>query len=275
MKISLIFLSLFFCQILDAQTDTTKSKQQASSGLASEARDPTGSILAFTIRFDDVFADHGGVEVKKYNLILQPIIPFKTWKLPHIMRITMPFIGSNSIFSAPNPDSVGNGIGDLVIVDVMLGKLKNGRWGLGPVVGVPTASPKSLGSGNWLLGPAAVIIAKSGKFQYGGLAQGFFSVSHPSDRKKVNVIALQPFFSYSLPKNWGIGLSEVSFNYDLELNTWVVLPIGVNVDKLVKIGKQPFRLFVQVESNLSDYVPSARWTFRLGITPLFVLSKNK
>lgn len=255
----------------------------ASADLAAEARDPTASLLALQLRYDLV-ADFHEIEGDTMGtFILQPVLPFKTGPVRHVTRLTVPLITHTPNLSSVAEDIFPGlpsseiraegaaGLGDIVLLDVLIFDAPGGRLGAGLVTSLPTATDADLGSQKWTLGPAAVWMGKSGPVQYGGLVQGFFSIAGAADRDAINRIALQPFLSYALPHDWSIGVSEMSFVYDIELSRWTNLPVGLNVDKLIHIGALPVRIAVQAEYNIQNDAIAAAWTTRLIVTPLFPL----
>jgi hypothetical protein len=253
----------------------------ADEDLAAQARDPTAAITAFQIRYDWTASFHNLPNQDLGTVVVQPIIPFKIGAQRHIARITVPYItNAPDISSAggaidqnpipPNyiPTSNVRGLGDSTILDVLLFDRDWGRLGVGGVLSVPTATNSALGTGKWSLGPALVGIGRSGKWQYGVLGMGLFSVAGPSDRQNVSAVTLQPFASYDLGNNWSVGMSEVSYTYNFRQSRWADVPIGGRIEKLVQLGKVPVRIFVDAEYNLRNDDIAPRWTFRLAFIPL-------
>jgi hypothetical protein len=253
---------------------------QQGEDLAAQARDPTASITAFQIRYDFTSSFHNAPG-DTGAIVLQPIIPFKIGDQRHIARITLPYITHGEDFGRlindieqnpvpPNFIPVKNqsGLGDTAVLDLLLFDTSWGRWGIGPVASLPTASKDSLGTGKWSLGPAAVALTRSGNWQYGALVTGLFSVAGDKDRKDVNAVTLQPFASYGLSDGWSVGVSELSYTYNFQQRKWASVPIGGRVEKLVKIGNLSARVFVDAEYNLRDNDIAPEWTFRFAFVPL-------
>ena len=253
----------------------------AQEDLAAQARDPTASITAFQIRYDWTSRIHNAPGEEKGSVVLQPIIPFKLGEQRHIARITLPYVTDSpdlARFTAPVdqnplppnylPTAKKSGLGDTTLLDLLLFDQPWGRFGVGGVVSVPTANDRALGTGKWSLGPAAVGIAKQGKWQYGLLGTGLFSVAGKGDRSSVSALSLQPFASYDLGGGWSAGLSEVNYTYNLRQSRWVDVPVGGRIEKLVRFGSQPVRVFLDVEYNLRNDDIAPKWTFRLAFIPL-------
>jgi hypothetical protein len=252
--------------------------------MASQAADPTASILSFQMQYrmeasyHNIDSDSGG------TFTLRPVIPYKLFDQPHISRITVPFpthgpdldaLEGADIAELPPgervPTSNQGGIGDTVWLDVFIFPFSLGRWGVGPVVVFPTASDEALGSEKWQAGPATVVIANKDNLQYGFLQQWFLSFAGEDNRKDINLLALQPFTNYNLGEGWGVGNSDMSFNYDFEGGRWSSLPLGLRVSKLVDFGSRPMRTYIDVEYNFADDAIAPEWTVVFQVAPLFTL----
>jgi hypothetical protein len=117
-------------------------------------------------------------------------------------------------------------------------------YGLGPMLGIPTAAQDTLGTDQWSGGLAAVFFdARSSLMQWGSLVtwQGKFA---GSDRAPdVNLLAVQPFGFLQL----GNGLCARStgiWAFDLERGDYSV-PIGLGLGKVVKAGNTVFNVFLE------------------------------
>jgi len=198
------FLLLFFL----AQMSFAQERKQED--LAAQARDPTASLTAFQIRYDYTASFYGVSDADQGTIVLQPIIPFKLGELRNIARITVPYVTNAPDFGAlsdidqdpvpPNyvPTKDKSGLGDIALLDAVIFDASWGRWGIGPVLSVPTASDDALGTGKWSLGPAAVGITRVDKLMLGLLGMGLFSVTGDSHRQDVSAMTFQPFANYGL-----------------------------------------------------------------------------
>ena len=249
--------------------------------LAAQARDPTAPITAFQIRYDWTASFHNAPDNDMGSIVLQPIIPFKLGEQRHIARITATYVThapdlaglGQSIDQNPVPPNYiptfkKGGLTDTALLDVLIFDQPWGRLGVGGLMSVPTATDQALGTEKWSIGPAVVGITKSGKWQYGLLGTGLFSVAGKSDRSSVSALTLQPFASYDLGGGWSAGLSEVSYTYNLRQGRWADVPVGGRIEKLIRIGNQPTRVFVDVEYNLRNDDIAPKWTLRLAFVPL-------
>ena len=96
-----------------------------------------------------------------------PVLPGETIKLPQVFRLSVP------VSTRPDP-SGGNstGVGDINIFDIfLLGKFAGTEIGVGPLLTMPTASNRHLGTGKWQ-GGAAVVAMHPDKWGMCGLSCG-------------------------------------------------------------------------------------------------------
>ena len=249
--------------------------------LAAAARDPTKPMTALAIRYDITPSFYNLENADMQQLTIQPIIPWKLGNYQHIARITIPYVTDGPDWGLIAEDPAGGippnyvptanqeGLGDISLVDLVVLKTSWGRQGFGGALVIPTASDPALGSEKWSLGPAYVAITKIDEFQGGVLTQWLFSVAGESDRDDVNSLVLQPFGGFGLDGGWSVNASEMVFNYNIETSKWASLPLGVRVEKLIKVGKLPVRLFVDVEHNFADSGVAPENTVRFAFVPLF------
>ena len=262
--------------------------------LAAEARDPTASVLSMQIQYWLTTDFHGMTGADQGTVVLRPVIPYEFMGQKHLSRITFPVIthgpdveyladqigadaddltnGGTAPYYVPTKDK--GGLADTTWLDLFLFPFSAGRWGLGPVLVIPTATDPALGSEKWQLGPAGVIIAKAGNLQYGFLSQWFLSVAGESDRDDINNLAMQPFASYGIGKSaWSIGTSDMNCAYDFENGRWSSLALGARLEKLMVFGKTNTRVFGEVEYNFADDKIGPEWTWRFNIAPLIPMGK--
>lgn len=264
--------------------DTEEPEQQEEPvDLAAQARDPTAPVTAFAIRYDFITDFHNLPGANQQQLVLQPIIPWKWGNTTHISRVTLPYIvsapdGSPVVPVIPDPGyppppgyvptADVTGLADTSLVDLMVSGTSWGRQGFGAGLVIPTASDPALGTEKWSIGPAYVAMTSVGGLQLGALGQWLVSFAGKSDRNDVNTLTIQPFASYGLKNNWSIASSFMAFNYDIENSRWTSLPVGLRVEKLVKLGPWNARVFVEYEYNFADDVVAPKNIIRFAIVPL-------
>lgn len=227
----------------------------ADQSLEQAASDPTASLMNVQIQNVYTGSYHGRDDESGDTILLRAAVPFKTGSWGHIARATLPYV-------ADSP-SGENGLGDLVLFDLIVFERDWGRWGLGPVALFPTAGHDALGADKWALGPAVGFAARSPGLLWGLFNQNLFTVAGDDDRPDVNVSILQPIVNYSLPDRWSLGTSEMNITYDWDRDAWTALPLGIKLSKLSRFGELPVQFSGAYEYNFQDKHGGAEWTFNL------------
>jgi len=162
------------------------------------ARTITATASLMSVQIQNLFSgDYHNLENESGNsILLRSAIPFQTGSLKHIARVTIPYVTDS-----PSGDS---GLGDMVLFDLIKFDKSWGRWGIGPVMLLPTATDDEVGAEKWAIGPALGFVARNEKLMWGFFNQNLFSFAGDSDREDVNVSIVQPIVNYSLPDKWSI-----------------------------------------------------------------------
>jgi hypothetical protein len=229
--------------------------------LEQAASDPTASLMSVQIQ-DIYVGDYHNLNDESGNtILLRSAVPFKTGSLDHIARVTLPIVTDS-----PSGES---GLGDTALFDLIVFNKPWGRWGVGAVILIPTATKDPLGSGKWAAGPAVGFVARSNKLLWGMFNQNLFTFAGDESREDVNVSNLQPIINYALPDRWSIGTSEMNIIYDWKKRDWTALPLGIKLAKLVKFGKLPVQFSGAYEYNFADDHVAPAWTINFTVKFLF------
>jgi hypothetical protein len=117
-------------------------------------------------------------------------------------------------------------------------------FGVGPLLGVPTATEDEVGTGQWSAGAAAVLFdARSSVIQYGGLVTYQTKIAGSDRVDDLSLLAVQPFGFLQLGS--GVYLRSVGiWAFDLESGDYSI-PIGAGLGKVVKMGKVVFNFYLE------------------------------
>ena len=274
----------------DKVDSETKHGSLAETG--AKLSNPVSDVWALFTEFDLTFNNGnatGGNDQVGSLMNFQPILPIPVygegedrWQV--LVRPAVPIL-----FASPRPDpdpvtgSNNNTNYDGGIADILLPMLatpsqnitgKNLILGVGPTLGIPTASKVQLGRRQWQLGPAAVFGWKTKEFVAGIFPQYFFGVGGRGDQgsniENASNMNLLYFAFLNLPNAWQVGFNP-AITYDHKAsrgNKWNV-PIGAVVAKTTKIGKMPFKIQVGVEySVVSQDDFGKRALFKVNLIPV-------
>jgi hypothetical protein len=206
------------------------------------------------------------------SLQLQPVVPigpFPWLRVIQLMKLTMPFY-----LHLPSPVSK-SGVGDLTLFDLLSFKQSWGRWGAGVTLTFPTASERELGSGKWQAGPSAAILYTGiANLTAGFVLQNPVSFTGASDREKVNQLVLSPTLTYTLKGGWFAGMTDYNWTFNWTSQGAATIPVGVQVGRVVTIGKQPVSLAVEAGRTASrpSGAPNPGWIIGIEMTPIFSFS---
>jgi hypothetical protein len=145
-------------------------------------------------------------------------------------------------------------------------------WGVGPTFVFPTATQRSVGTGKWSAGPAAVALVQPGHWTIGALVSQVWSFAGPDDRPDVSSMSAQYFVNYNLAHAWYLTSSPIlAFNWNAPTSEEWLVPFGGGVGKIFKLGKLPLNGSIQAYYNVraSDSQTLARWQARVQLAFLF------
>ena len=199
------------------------------------------------------------------NLNIQPVIPFPGDKWNIITRTIIP-VNSVPIGTSASEFGIGDTSFSMFFSPNDSGKL---TWGIGPALSLPTSSnPEILGSGKWSIGPTAVVFYGTGNWTMGAVASQTWSFAGDSDREDVNFFFAQWFVNYNLGNGWAIGTAPiVTANWEAESGQEWTIPLGLQVSKVLRLGKQPVNLLLGYYENVEhpDGGPESQIRFQLNL----------
>ncbi|MFD1557929.1 hypothetical protein ACFSHT_20260 [Paraburkholderia silviterrae] len=187
-----------------------------------------------------------------------PIAPNALIAAPEIFRVTVPV--------STRPGSTGGyttGLGDLNLFDIFL--LHGGAIdiGAGPLITAPTATDRSLGTGKWQAGLAAVAINVDRQRLLGALIQWQHSFAGQSDRPDVQTLTAQPVVIWNLPQGWYVR-STGTWTFDLQHGGYYI-PVGLGAGKTWKARSTIYNVFVEPQYSVAHAGNAPRWQIFAGL----------
>lgn len=210
--------------------------------LTAQAGDPTASLLQAQVTYlysDMVRRSSDDAQ----QLLLEPVIPLPPSDfvpVSQIIRPTVPFL------DAPDGKS---GLGDISLEHVFIPA--NHAWGalgFGYTVTVPSADHRELGAGKYQLGPAAMVIYYGiENWQLGATFTQSWSIDGVGngEREDVSDATVQPIINY-LWGDWYIGIGDFTWSYDWKDNQGWTIPLGLQVGRITRVGRQKFNLSAEL-----------------------------
>jgi len=155
----------------------------------------------------------------RFVMNFQPVVPFKlTPKLNMIGRMILPYIQQPALTPGASATS---GTGDIILsLFFSPSEVKNGFvFGVGPAFNLPTTTDPTLGSGQWGVGPTAVVLKQSGPWTYGALVNHLFGIADTGDveRADLSTTFVQPFLAHQFPGALTFTVqSESTYNWEAD-----------------------------------------------------------
>ena len=257
------------------QKPAAKSTAAAPSAqdLANQVNNPAAPVTFIQFRNILVPAVPGTNGVTN-SLQMQPVLPigpFKSFPWVQLVKITMPLYVA--VPGTVDLQQFGaTGVGDLQVFDLVSVKQSWGRWGFGPALVFPTASANLTGSGKYQAGPAfAAIYTGVKNLTVGAIVQNPISYAGDPNRPNVNNMLITPTLTYNLKDGWFAGLSDFNWSFNWENDGAATIPLGVQVGKVVTIGRQPVSLSVEVGGTAvrPEGTPNPGWILGFELSPIF------
>jgi hypothetical protein len=256
---------------LQVHVPTPSPDADDASALAAKLQNPIGDLISVPFQSNTNF-NVGPNQGTQEILNIQPVIPIhlnEDWNL--ITRTILPLVWNPSFQPA---QSVPFGLAPTTFSAFILPrKPVNGWiWGAGPVVQVPTASNKTLGSNVWGAGPALVVVRMDNPWVYGVLVNNVFSSGGTSgpDGTRYSLMTINPFVNYNFPGGWFVGTVPImTADWMAGGQKWT-LPVGLQGGRLIKIAdKLPVNLLVGAYYNALRPQFGATWQLRAQVALIF------
>jgi hypothetical protein len=248
---------------------------QTPQEIANQVNNPAAPVTLIQFR-DILIPGIPGTDGVSNGLQMQPVLPigpFQSFQHAQLIKITLPLHLTVPGYDNGSTHIGGDaGFGDIQLFDLLSIKQSWGRWGVGAAFVFPTATDSLLGSGKWQAGPAMALIYTGVKnLTAGAVIQNPISVGGDSSRPDVNHMLITPTFTFNLAHGWFVGMSDYNWVFDWENGGDATVPIGVQVGKLVRIGRQPVSLSVETGGSLGSPsgTPNPGLILGFEVSPVF------
>ena len=246
-----------------AEPEPAAAEEPGRLEIIKETQNPLTRALASVTASNEFSFGLGPNDGFGYGLLIKPNVPIALsddWSL--INRSLLP------VYDVPSPrpgESRIAGLGDIQhSVLVSPATTRNLVWGLGTTVSFPSATDDLLGTGKWLMGPVALIVATPRRSVFGALVQNLWSVGGDATRPDVNLMLMRVLATVNLPNGWFItSKPNIIADWLAEPDQRWLVAAGGGAGKVFRLG----RLGVSLEAEFFGYPvkPDAgpSWTARI------------
>jgi len=243
-----------------------QAQEEEKHDIEKAAQNPIASMYVLPFQNNTQFGI--GTENRTQNITnIQPVIPIGISKNVNlIFRTIIPIINQ------PIADNQTKfGMGDIAL-SLFFTPRKPGKliWGVGPAIGLATATDPTLGTGKWSAGPAIIILVQPGGWTLGFTAQNTWSFAGQSDRGDVNAFYLNAFIVRNIAKGWYVNTAPIiTANWEAESGQEWLIPMGAGVGKIFRIGKLPMNAQVGYYNYIVAPDNGPKWQLRAQLNFMF------
>jgi hypothetical protein len=256
-----------------AANEQAGDQHQSAAELAQQATNPLSSSWLMQTQQNNNWVGmplNMGDQIES-NLLFQPLMNVKlTDKWTLFARPIFTMLNSTPYVDKTGKNQRTTALGDTVLAfNLSPRPLLGGHlmFGAGPTFIFPSATDHRLGQHTWQGGPNVGVVCLGKNFIAYAFPQQWFKIG--GSGPKTNQLSLLWDFTYFLKEGWSIGTNpNVLVNWQAPSGQQVTLPIGPQVGKLVKVGRTPTLIQLQLQYypvHPSVYGP--KWNVQLQITP--------
>lgn len=196
---------------------------QAQDNAQNDGNDPLTPKAALQLQdyFQPFLNGQTGSGANQTNV--RGVLPHDAFGVPQFARASFP-----ALASAWGPAGSETGIGDLTIFDVPVFFANGVKFGVGPLVVVPTATSTALGDRRWQLGGQGIASARHAW----GLTAALAAYQQSFDRQSQS-LTFQPLLFYNLDDGYYLRSSGI-VAFDFAHRTTVV-PIGIGLGRVIPL----------------------------------------
>lgn len=250
---------------------------QDAAEMARKLQDPLANIKA--LMTDNGIEGKTGQDETSYSFQLQPVyaMPFEDQGFNFILRGVIPILGlapeaQKPIVGPPLPagDDHTWGLGDISMQFFFAPRSEAAwKWGVGPMVSLPTRSDSKLAGAGWGGGPAVVLVGSLTENTSLAIVGGHVW----GEEEGFSTSSVQPVVYYNVPGLSGVSLNynnSITYNWDADSsNAWTV-PLGLGVSKTIALeGGYGVDVGIGYYHNVEKPDGAADWVIKWGLTIVF------
>jgi hypothetical protein len=214
-----------------------------SGDLAAQSQNPIASLISVPFQFNFNFGV-GEFDRTQTILNVQPVLPAKVGKKWNMInRIILPIMIQPDV-NASSGETFGLGAINYTAFfsPEPIGKTS---IGFGPSLLIPVNTSSKLGNSQFAIGPSVVLFTGVGKWTLGFVAAQNWGYLSPNESPLQNSFFTQYFVNRNFNKGWSVGMAPtITVNWKADKGEKAVVPFGLNVAKLTKLGKSQPAKFI-------------------------------
>lgn len=245
--------------------------EQDATALAKTLQNPFGDL--YNMPFQNNTNVPFGPYKKNQNVLdIQPIIPIHLdaeWNI--ITRTILPLVWQPTQL-LPKSAQFGSAPATFSAFLSPREPIHGWLWGVGPIIQVPTTSNSAFGSNVWGLGPTGAVAYLQGPWVAGVLVNDVWSLGGTSGLQGAayNRFLTEFLVDYNFGNGWYVGTEPIiTADWPAIRNKAWTLPIGMELGRLIQIGKLPVNIEFGAFYNTIRPVFGSTWQLRTQITFVF------
>lgn len=254
--------------------EADSSRAAEAARVAKQLNNPVADLVSIPFQFnwENGVGTHDDL---RFVLNLQPVVPVAlspSWNV--VGRFILPFI--NQPAGLVPESQAASGTGDIVLSAFFSPRGSGLKWGVGPVLGLPTTSDPLIGSGQWCVGPTGVAIEQRGPWTAALLVNHLWSISETGDLERAGVsqTLIQPTLAYTTKNAVTLSINtESTRNWKAESGEEWTVPIHLGVSKVTRMGPFPFSM--GAGAGYFAESPSGGPEWKLRMTYTLILPRGK
>ncbi len=247
---------------------------RASAAAEEPSRPPKYFLLPIEFDFDRG-AGNGDAMISRL-LPVNSIPVSDKWRLMNIAIVTLANAPGGVPGRPGNPDPVPGdtvfGLSDFAdAILITPNKARGALWGVGALLGFPTATDGALGSGKWSAGPAVRIAHQSGPWRFALLAGTRWSFAGDEGRADISQLMMRGLVRRRLPNNWFFVYSPIiTANWNASSGQKWLVPLGGGIGKRFPFKTTSVNVSFQAYVNAVKPDGAPDTVFRIAFVVPFV-----
>jgi hypothetical protein len=264
----------------DAPRDSGGTSASSNAEIARQLANPISNLYSLQLQNNLTLGRGNGRSYRgRWTTNFQPALPLhlnEDWNL--IVRPVFNFTSTPVLddpeFGTTSATGIDldrtSGIGQTSLLTLLSPRKSKLLWGVGPTFIIPTTTRDELSQRKYSVGPAAVFLKSGPQWTYGIFPQYWWSISGSGKRREVSQANIQYFVWRAFGDGWQVGMApNITYNRKASGGDAWQVPIGIGIQKVVRLGKAPVRLTGEVHyyvKHSDGFGP--RWNFRFAVTPV-------